>query len=337
MKLDKAHEKGLNDLIDKIRSIVIDSRKNVARSINRGLLKTYWTIGKHIIEFEQKGKIKADYGKQLLLRLSKSLTIQLGRGSSRSNLNYMRLLYLRYPKCETLSHKLSWSHYYELLKIDDNLERDFYEKQAINENWAIRELKRQVNSALFHRLALSKDKAGILELSREGHIVEIETDIIKDPYVLEFLKIPERNRYSEKDLESRITNNLQNFLLELGKGFAFIARQYRVTLNNTHYYIDLLFYHRILKCFVLIDLKVNDVKHQDIGQMNMYLNYFKTEENVEDDNPPIGIILSTKKDEVMVEYATGGISNKIFVSKYQLYLPDKKILAQKVKELIVKQ
>jgi predicted nuclease of restriction endonuclease-like (RecB) superfamily len=337
MKLDKAHEKRLNDLITKIRSIVIDSRKNIARSINSGLLKTYWTIGKHIIEFEQKGKIKAEYGKQLLLRLSKSLTVQLGRGFSRSNLSYMRLLYLRYPKCETLSHKLSWSHYYELLKIDGDLERDFYEKQAINENWAIRELKRQVNSALFHRLALSKDKAGILKLSRKGQIVELETDIIKDPYVLEFLNIPERNRYSEKDLESKIINNLQNFLLELGKGFAFIARQYRVTLNNTHYYIDLLFYHRILKCFVLIDLKVNDVKHQDIGQMNMYLNYFITEENVEDDNPPIGIILSTKKDEVMVEYATGGISNKIFVSKYQLYLPDKKMLAQKVKELIAKE
>ena len=335
MKLNKAHEIGLNDLITKIRSIVIDSRKNIARSINNELLKTYWTIGKHIIEFEQNGKIKAEYGKQLLLKLAKSLNVQLGRGFSRSNLSYMRLLYLRYPKCETLSHKLSWSHYYELLKIDDDWERDFYEKQAINENWAIRELKRQINSALFHRLALSKDKTGILILSRKGQIVESETDIVKDPYVLEFLDIPERKRYSEKDLESRIISNLQNFLLELGKGFAFIARQYRVTLNNTHYYIDLLFYHRILKCFVLIDLKVNDVKHQDIGQMNMYLNYFITEENVEDDNPPIGIILSTKKDEVMVEYATGGISNKIFVSKYQLYLPDRKLLAQKVKELIV--
>jgi hypothetical protein len=161
MKLDIPHEKGLDDLISKIRSIVIDSRKNVVRSVNLELLKTYWTIGKHIIEFEQKGKIKAEYGKQLLLKLSKSLNVQLGRGFSRSNLSYMRLLYLRYPKCETLSHKLSWSHYYELLKIDDNLERTFYEKQAINENWAIRELKRQINSALFHRLALSRDKTGV--------------------------------------------------------------------------------------------------------------------------------------------------------------------------------
>ncbi len=241
MKIDKTHEKGLNDLISKIKSIVIDSRKDIVSSVNIGLLKTYWTIGKHIIEFEQRGKIKAEYGEQLLLKISKNLTLQLGRGFSRSNLSYMRLLYLRYPKCETLSHILSWSHYYELLKIDDDLERNFYESQAINENWSIRELKRQINSALFHRLALSKDKAGILKLSREGQIIETENDIIKGPYILEFLNIPEKDKYCEKDLEKRIIDHLQNFLLELGKGFAFIARQYRVTLNNTHYYIDLLF------------------------------------------------------------------------------------------------
>src|ERR1035437_352663 len=238
---------------------------------------------------------------------------------------------------ETVSHQLRWSHYIELLKIDDDLERNFYQQQTIKENWSIRELKRHKTSALFQRLALSKDKKGILALANKGHVVESGTDIVKDPYVLEFLNIPEKYRYSEKELEQKIIDNLQEILLELGKGFAFIGRQYRVTLNNKHYHIDLVFYHRILKCFVLIDLKINDVEHRDIGQMNMYLAYFETEMNVSGDNPPVGIILTAEKDSVMVEYALHGISNKIFVSKYQLYLPDKKLLQKKVQEILDKE
>ncbi len=248
----------------------------------------------------------------------------------------MRLLYIKYPKSETLSHQLSWSHYFELLKISDDLERSFYEQQAIHENWSIRELKRQKATALFQRIALSKDKEKILDLSKKGNIANNETSVLKDPYVFEFLNIPENQKYSETHLEKRLIDNLQQFLLELGKGFAFIGRQYRISLANTHYYVDLVFYHRILKCFVLIDLKVNEVNHHDIGQMNMYLNYFKKEENVEGDDEPVGIILSKDKDEVLVEYATGGISNKLFVSKYQTYLPDKKVLRSRLKELLEK-
>lgn len=230
--------------------------------------------------------------------------------------------------------KLSWTHYVTLLGVSDDTARKIYKKQAILENWGYRELERQIDSSLFERLALSKDKKGVLHLSEKGYIVSEPIEAIKDPYVLDFLKIPQSHRMTEKVLEQKIIDNLQLFLLEFGKGFAFVGRQYKISLRNKHYYIDLVFYHRILKCFVLIDLKIRKVDHGDIGQMNLYLNYFKTEENVEGDNEPIGIILSADKDEVLVEFATGGISNKIFVSKYQLYLPDKKQLQKKVKAIL---
>jgi len=228
---------------------------------------------------------------------------------------------------------LSWSHYFELLKIDDDLERSFYEQQALNERWSVPELKRQKDSSLFLRLALSKEKEKVLQLSKRGQIAESPEDIVKDLYVFEFLKIPEPYNLSETDLETRLLNNLQSFLLELGKGFTFVARQFRMTLSNTPYHVDLVFYHRILRCFVLIDLKIREVKHNDIGQMNMYMGYFAKEENAEGDNPPIGIILSKEKDELLVEYATYGMNSQLFVSKYQLYLPDK----EELKQLITQQ
>lgn len=235
-----------------------------------------------------------------------------------------------------MSAILSWSHFVVLLGISDNKARRFYEKQAIIENWSKRELERQIDASLFERLALSRDKKGVLQLSKKGHITKHATEVIKDPYVLDFLKISQSLRITEKQLEQKIIDNLQLFLLELGKGFAFIGRQYKISFRNKHFYIDLVFYHRILKCFVLIDLKTKAVKHTDIGQMNLYLNYFKTEESVEEDNEPIGIILSADKDEVLIEYATGGISNKIFVSQYKLYLPDKKQLEKQVKSILDK-
>lgn len=264
------------------------------------------------------------------------MKVTFGKGFSRSNLQYMRLLYVYYPNCQSLSGKLSWSHYTELLSISDGLARSFYEQQCVQENWSIRELKRQRDSALFERLALSKDKAEILALSQAGHSVIQPRDVVKDPYVFEFLDLPEHN-YRESELENRLIEKLEHFLLELGKGFAFIAQQYRITLDNTHYYVDLVFYHRILKCFVLIDLKTRKVKHHDIGQMNMYLNYFKAEENMADDNDPIGIVLATDKDEIMVEYATGSISNQLFVSKYQLHLPDVEMLRLQLQQLLQEQ
>lgn len=321
-------------LVDTIGFTIENARQRAIQAVNNELLKANWEIGKFIVEYEQHGNEKADYGSSLLTNLSKDLKSRFGKGFSKSNIYLMRLFYLKYPIFQSLTGKLAWTHYAELLGVSDDYARGFYEKQAAKENWSVRELKRQINSSLFERLALSKDKRGILKLSEKGLIVAEPKDIVKDPYVLELLQIPEEYRMNESKLEQRIIDNLQTFLLELGKGFSFVGRQYRITLDNDHFYVDLVFYHRVLKCFVLIDLKTKHVKHHDIGQMNMYLNYFKSEESTEGDNPPIGIVLGADKNDVLVEYAIGGISNKIFVSKYQLYLPDRKVLEQKVKELI---
>ncbi|WP_349630827.1 PDDEXK nuclease domain-containing protein [Aquiflexum sp. TKW24L] len=280
-------------------------------------------MGEHIVEFEQGGNARAEYGKALISNLAKDRSLLHGKGFSRSNLVYMRILYLRYPISQKPSHQLSWSHFVELLKIEDDLERKFYEIQSISEKWSVPQLKRQKNTALFQRLALSKNKEEILQLSAQGQEISKPSDVIRDPYVFEFLKIPEGQLPSELELENLLCNNLQQFLLELGKGFTYAGRQYRMTINNKHYRVDLVFYHRILRCFVLIDLKINEVQHDDIGQMNMYLGYFAHEENTESDNPPVGIILSKDKDELLVEYATYGMNSQLFVSQYQLYLPDK--------------
>jgi len=255
-------------LIDSIGGILEEGRRQAFYEVNKILVKTYWEVGKEIVEYEQEGQVRADYGSTLLMQLSGDLKGRYGKGFSRSNLQYKRLLYLKYSKCQTLSGKLAWSHYVELLMVDDDLARSFYEQQCIKERWSVRELKRQINSALFHRIALSKDKEGVLDMAKKGQILEKVEDIIKEPYILEFLKIPEDYRYSEKELEQKIIDNLQNFLLELGKGFTFVARQFRMTLGNKHFYVDLVFYHRILKCFVLIDLKIGKASHIDIGQMN---------------------------------------------------------------------
>ena len=322
------------NLLANIGTAIETARQNAVRAINTELVKANWEIGRHIVEYEQHGEERAEYGSDLLTRLSKDLRQRYGKGFGRRNILDMRRFYLAYQKWQTVSAKLSWSHYIALIGISNDTARKFYEKHTLNENLSVRELERQIDSSLFERLALSKDKKGVLQLSEKGHIVSQAAEAVKDPYILDFLKIPQSHKMTEKGLEQKIIDNLQMFLLELGKGFAFVARQYRISLRNKHYSIDLVFYHRILKCFVLIDLKIRKVEHGDIGQMNLYLNYFKTEENVEGDNEPIGIILSAEKDEVLVEFATGGISNKIFVSKYQLYLPDKKQLQKKVKTIM---
>jgi len=353
MKLDN---NTYNKLVDEIRQLVSRARHHIAYNINIELLYTYWNIGRLIVSKEQDKQYDESSIRQLLISLSKDLTRELGKGFSRSQLTYMRLFYLHFQTFPdktmfgltvsnhseksikttglTVSNQLSWSHYHELLKCNSEEEIGFYQQSAIRDNWSVRELRRQIDSALFERIALSQDSKGVMELARKGNIVERETDIIRDPVVLEFLNIPEHHQYNEKQLEQGIFDNLQKFIMELGKGFAFVGRQYRIMLDNTPFHVDLVFYHRILKCFVLFDLKVRSVKHGDIGQMNLYLNYFETEENVEGDNQPIGIILSRQKDDIIVEYATRGMSNKIFVSKYQLYLPDKKVLQNKLKELL---
>lgn len=316
-----------------IGELLAKGREQAGRAINAVLVQTYWHIGRHIVEFEQSGKEKSEYGSELLDRLSKDLTLEFGKGFSRSNLVYIRKFYSAFPKSETLSHQLSWSHYFEILKAENDLERSFYLKECEKENWSVRELKRQMKSMLFHRLALSKDKKGALKLAEKGTEIAKPEDIIKDPYIFEFLGI-EQKHFPESELEAKLIDNLEHFLLELGKGFAFIGRQYRITLSNRHFYVDLVFYHRILKCFVLIDLKRGEIEHNDIGQMNLYLNYFAREENVEDDNPPIGIVLGAYKDQILVEYATENITNQLFVSKYELYLPNKKLLAEELEKLL---
>jgi len=314
---------GYRDLLERISQTYIQGRIGAMQAVNAHLLETYWQVGRYIVEFEQEGKARADYGKTLIVNLARDLSLRHGKGFSRSNLIRIRQFYLAYPKGATLSHLFSWSHVVELLKIDDPLERGFYEQQCVRERWSVRELIRQKESALFLRLAASKDKAGILQLAARGQLVEHPADLLREPYVFEFLKVPEPWRVSETQLETLLCDHLQQFLLELGKGFTFVGRQYRITLNNTHYRVDLVFYHRILRCFVLIDLKIDEVRHHDIGQMNLYLGYFANEENIEGDNPPIGIILSRHKDELLVEYATYQMNSQLFVQKYQLYLPDR--------------
>lgn len=310
------------ELIQAIRQTYQNGQVRAIHAARQHMLLTYWAIGQHIVEFEQQGNEKAEYGSKILERLSKDLSHQLGRGFDRSRLIYMRLCFIKYSNSDLLSHQLTWSHYMELLKIDHDLERSFYEKQSILERWTVRELKRQKSSALFLRLAASQDKAGVLQLAEKGKIVERPEDLLRDPYVFEFLKIPEPYHISEKELETRLIDNLQSFLLELGKGFTFVGRQYGITVNNKRHRVDLVFYHRFLRCFVLLDLKIDEVKHKDIGQMNMYLGYFAKEEYFEGDNPPIGIVLSRDRDELLVEFATFGMTSQLFVSKYQLYLPN---------------
>lgn len=331
---NKIQHSAYTTLKNEIGKLLQEGRKEAGRAVNRVLINTYWNIGQYIVEFEQKGKEKAIYGSELLDTLSKDLTSEFGKGFSRSNLFQIRQFYIRFPKIQTLSGQLSWSHYLEIMKEEDELAVSFYMKQCNNENWSVRELKRQMKSMLFHRIALSKEKSKVIEIAQKGVEVQRAEDIIKDPYVFEFLNIPVKSHYLEGELEEKLIQNLESFLLELGKGFAFIGRQYRITLGNRHFYVDLVFYHRILKCFVLIDLKKGEIEHNDIGQMNLYLNYFRKELNEADDNPPIGIVLGAYKDKILVEYATENINNNLFVSKYQLYLPDKETLQNELKKLL---
>ena len=328
---------GYKALLTNISGLYARGQAQAARAINTQLRSTYWQIGHYIVEFEQGGKSQATYGKALFENLSKDLTRLHGKGFSRSNLNYMRLFYQRYPICEEVPHKLSWTHFCELVKIDNPLERSFYENQAILENWSTTELIRQKKASLFLRLAASRNKEGLLKLSQKGQVIECPTDLLRDPYILDFLKIPEPHHLSENKLEAHIIENLQQFLLELGKGFAFVGRQYRITLGNRHHYVDLVFYHRILKCFVLIDLKKEDAGYEEIGQMNMYLGYFENEENTEGDHPPIGIVLAREKDELQIKYAMHNASSQLYVSKYQFYLPNEAELRREMEKIYSRQ
>ena len=329
----------INLVVHEIGDLLAAARSNVARQVNNELLSTYWNIGRIIAEYEQTVPERADYGKQTLKELSKALTNEFGKGFSVSNIQFMRRFYQTYQIQQTASVKLSWSHYCELLSISDPDKRSFYEKEAANANWSVRELKRQIDSSLFERLLLSRgdaNKEQVLALAEKGIEIAEPADIIRDPYVFEFLGIPEDKPMLESDLERALVQQIKKFLLELGRGFMFVGTQQRVTINNTHYYVDMVFYNKILRAYVLIELKTTKLTPEAAGQINMYLNYYVSEVNDSDDNPPIGIILCTEKDSITAEYALGGLSNNVFASRYVLYMPDKEQLIAQVEAVLGK-
>ena len=326
-----------NKTFEQIKNLLIAAKSRIISSVNLEMVKAYFEIGRIIVEHEQAGQTKAEYGKAVLKELSARLTEEFGKGFSVRNLERMRLFYVKYEKTTTLStnlddnkFSLSWSHYVELLKLDD-LARKFYEIEAINNHWGVREMNRQISSNLFERLAINKNDNEIKQLSKEGQIIEDPRDIIKEPYILEFLNL-EHTNYSETELETKIIDNLESFLLELGKGFAFIGRQKRFSFENKHFYVDLVFYNRLLKCFVLIDLKIGEITHQDLGQMQMYVNYYDRFEKLKDENKTIGILLCKESDKAMVEITLPKDSN-IYAKKYQLYLPTKEQLEEQINKV----
>jgi len=318
------------NLYYKVSKLLKQAQSNVVQTVNKTMVVTYFEIGRMIVEEEQKGKERAEYGQQLINELSYRLSAEFGKGFSPTNIKQMRSFYLIYSKGQTVSDefKLSWSHYLKLMRIDDENERRFYEIETYKNNWSLRELQRQYDSALYTRLAISRDKKKVLELSEKGLIIENPKDAIKNPYVLEFIGLPERPSYSETDLEQKLIDKLEHFLLELGTGFTFVARQKRITFDEKHFRIDLVFYNRILKCFVLIDLKIGELKHQDIGQMQMYVNYYDREIKLNEENQTIDLILCQNKSEAVVEYTLPENNEQIFASKYQTVLPSKERLKQ---------
>lgn len=336
-----------SDFISRAIVLLHSARQQMVRNVNFIMVQTYFEIGRMIIEEEQNGKERADYGKSLLKELSKVLTKEFGKGFSITNIQQMRNFYLVYQKQQTVSansvkaiqqtvtanFQLSWSHYLKLMRIDNENERKFYEIEAAKNNWSVRELERQYDSALFTRLALSRNKDEVKKLSENGLVLEKPKDAIKDPYILEFIGLPEKSAYSESDLEQGIIDKLEHFLLELGTGFTFVARQKRISFDDKHFRIDLVFYNRILKCFVLIDLKIGELKHQDIGQMQMYVNYYDREIRLDDENKTIGIVLCQNKSETIVEYTLPENNEQIFASKYKTVLPSKEELKLLINEI----
>ena len=334
---DLTLSKDTSPVVQAIREILDSARSRVAVTVNNELLNTYWNIGRIIAEYEQTVPARADYGKETLKELARILTAEFGKGFSRANLYNMRQFYLMNEKIQTLSGKLSWSHYCELMNISDPDRRSFYEKECERSGWSVRELKRQIESSLFERLLLSDGKANkekVLSLAAKGQEIAVPADIVKDPYVFEFLGIPENKPVLESDLERALVRQIEDFLLELGRGFMFVGTEQRVTLNNTHYYVDMVFYNKELHAYVLIELKTVKLMPEAVGQLNMYLNYYAAEVNEPGDNPPIGIILCTDKNNVTAEYALGGLSNNIFASTYTYVMPEKEQLIAKVKAVL---
>lgn len=357
------------DLAERIEQLITEARKRTVAAVNTAMVYTYYEIGRMIVKDEQQGEQRAEYGTAMLKNVANRLTKKFGKGFSYTNLEQMRKFYKVYSQIpqtlsekfddaaisETVSRKsstpltipqksqtlsdhlhftLSWSHYLKLMRIDNPEERRFYEIEATENNWSLRELQRQFDSSLYERLALSRDKAGVKALAQKGQIMEKPEDMIKDPYVLEFIGLPELAQYNESELEQRLIDHLQTFLLELGKGFTFVGRQVRFTFDEQHFRVDLVFYNRLLRSFVLVDLKRGTLKHQDLGQMQMYVNYYDRFVKLEDENPTIGILLCTDKSDAMVEITLPEDNNQIFASKYQTILPSKEELQRLLEENI---
>ena len=336
-------------------ALVKHARNIAVQQVNMIQLLTYYTIGKWIIEVQQKGETRARYGSQVIKRLSEEMKKNFERGFSEDSLKNARKFYLTYKdridetvfnlfaveKSETVFSLfeekppfiVSWSHYLQLMRIENENERSFYEIESAKSGWSVRTLQRQYNSSLYERLALSRDKEAVLQLAKKGNIITKPEDIVKQPTVLEFLGMEEKTKYSETDLETAIIDKLQKFLLEMGKGYLFESRQKRFTFNEDSYYVDLVFYNRLLRCYVLIDLKVDKLTHQDIGQMQMYVNYYDRYEKLEDENPTIGILLCKENNDALVEITLPRDTN-IYASEYKLYLPDKKLLQDKLRQWI---
>ena len=338
-----------NEFLNKVSLLIEEAKKNVKTTVNIAMVYTYFEIGRMIIEEEQNGDNRAEYGKYIIRNLSSFLTEHYGNVYSISNLKNFRQFYLiysndsigqtmfsqfkNYPATVTeRKFYLSWSHYLKLMRISNIEERHFYEIEAVKNDWSLSELKRQYDSSLYERLSLSKNKDEIMLLSQQGQIIEKPADAIKDPYVLEFLQLPELPVYSETELENKIIDHLQQFLLELSKGYTFVGRQVRLTFDEEHFKVDLVFFNRILKCFVLIDLKIGELKHQDIGQMQMYVNYYDRKVKLDDENNTIGIILCKDKKQSIVEMTLPENNNQIFASKYQTVLPSKEELQHLLNE-----
>lgn len=313
------------NIYEEIRGLLKSARESIVSNVNSTMTKTYFLIGKRIVEEEQNGNERAEYGKSLIKNLSLELTKEFGKGFSQRNLEQMRKFYKVYEIPQTLSaeFKLSWSHYLILMKMNSIAERNFYEIEAVENNWSLRELRRQIDSALYERLALSRDKEKVKELAFKGQIIEKPKDIIKNPYILEFLGLEEESGYSENDLETAIINHLEKFIMELGKGFLFQGRQVRFTFDEEHFFVDLVFYNRLLKCFVLIDLKIGKLKHQDLGQMQMYVNYYDRFVKLPEENKTIGIIICKDKNDTLVKMTLPEDNQQIFASRYMTVLPSK--------------
>ena len=320
----------IDDLYLRVRDILSNGRNKAYKAINFSMVETYWNIGKEIVEEEQNGQNKAEYGKEIVEKLATKLTKEYGKGYSQSNVFYMRQFYLTFPIFHSLRGELSWTHYRLLLKVKNENARNFYMIESVENNWASRELDRQISSKLFERIALSKDEEGVKELAIKGQVIRKSSDIMKDPMVFEFLGQKDNNLYAERELESALMNKLQMFLLELGKGFSFVARQKRITIDGDNFYIDLVFYNYILKCFVLIDLKMGKLTHSDIGQMDFYVRYFEKEMKLEGDSPTIGLLLCADKNDAMVKYTLLDESKNIFASKYKFYFPTEEELVEEL-------